>query len=256
LLRVTTNLGTATSRDSFSVDPAPPVATCPRRRIIWRQHPSDWPVTTLVLGRLSYTQDALREILRRSHGESETDASLRLGAELIAAKFNVLIGARVPAADRAIASADSLIGNRRIPFSLREHHRDEECFRDVTNDLRDFNRGLWTPACRVAIAMDGEDDAGPIEAALPGGIQISPNPFSGASRLRFAVERESPVRIGVLDLQGREVRVLHSGMHAAGILDLAWDGRDRVGHVLESGVYFYRIEGNGTVLLRKIVMLR
>ncbi len=257
LLRAFTAQGVATSRDSFVVDPGPVAPPCPRRRIAWREHPSEWPVSTLILGRLPYTQEALLQILRRSHGESETEQSLKLGAELVAAKLNVLIGVRAPAADRAIVRADSVIGARRIPFSVsgREHH--ESLFEELANTLRDFNRGQMTPGCRGAIAFDDEGEgADALADAVPGGLQISPNPFSGASRVRLAVSRESRVRIGVIDLQGREVRVLHSGLHPAGVLDVTWDGRDGSGHMLESGVYFCRIEGNGPVLLRKLVMLR
>ena len=45
----------------------------------------------------------------------------------------------------------------------------------------------------------------------------------------------------VLDLQGRTVRVLHTGSLARGATTLAWDGRDSDGATLGAGIYFVRL---------------
>ena len=38
--------------------------------------------------------------------------------------------------------------------------------------------------------------------------------------------------------------------------EVAWDGRDHSGHVVASGVYFYRLETEGVELTRKLLFLR
>jgi flagellar hook assembly protein FlgD len=62
--------------------------------------------------------------------------------------------------------------------------------------------------------------------------------------------------VAVYDLRGELVRVLHDGPVAAGTHRHEWDGRDRSGSEVASGVYLIQIEGFGTVEVRKLALLR
>jgi hypothetical protein len=80
----------------------------------WKNHPSDWPVQTLTLGTVSYTQAQLLAILNTS---VKGDASLILAYQLIAAKLNAANGSNPCAIQATIAAADLLIGGRTIPIT-------------------------------------------------------------------------------------------------------------------------------------------
>src|SRR5262249_24575394 len=71
-----------------------------------------WPVSSLHLGAVSYTEAQLRSILATS---ARGNALVDLAHQLIAAKLNVAIGATSPALTTAIANADALIGLRVVP---------------------------------------------------------------------------------------------------------------------------------------------
>jgi flagellar hook assembly protein FlgD len=60
----------------------------------------------------------------------------------------------------------------------------------------------------------------------------------------------------VYDANGRRVRDLASGRHAAGPFTVAWDGRDADGRELASGIYFAKLRAGDFSATRKLVMLR
>ena len=45
----------------------------------------------------------------------------------------------------------------------------------------------------------------------------------------------------IFDSLGREVRVWHLGVQAAGLYTVRWDGHDTAAEPVASGVYFYRL---------------
>ena len=69
----------------------------------------------------------------------------------------------------------------------------------------------------------------------------SPNPFSAGTTFRFGLSRAGDVHFDVYDLSGRRVRTLVGGPLPAGEQTQVWDGRDRHGNRVRSGVYFVRL---------------
>ena len=63
-----------------------------------------------------------------------------------------------------------------------------------------------------------------------------PNPFSGATTLRFDLPRASAVRFEVFDVQGRRVATLANETRLAGHHTLGWDGTTDRGARAEAGV--------------------
>ncbi|MEA2062056.1 MAG: FG-GAP-like repeat-containing protein, partial [Gemmatimonadota bacterium] len=98
---------------------------------------------------------------------------------------------------------------------------------------------------------------------LPRGFalaQNSPNPFNPSTVISYSVSggdaSRPQVRIDVYDLRGARVRVLVNGPHDQGTYAVEWNGRDSEGASMPSGVYFYRMTTAGTVITRKMVLIR
>lgn len=86
-----------------------------------------------------------------------------------------------------------------------------------------------------------------------------PNPFNASTLIRFHVPagmETAPLRLAVYNLAGQAVRVLAAGVFAPGEQQVAWDGRDETGHESASGVYVYRLEGEGFAVTRRMLLLR
>ncbi len=83
-----------------------------------------------------------------------------------------------------------------------------------------------------------------------------PNPFNPSTTIRYALASAGSVRLVVFDTVGRRVRALVDESQPAGDHRVQFDGRDDRGGALASGVYFYRLEANGVVRTRKMVLLK
>ena len=102
-------------------------------------------------------------------------------------------------------------------------------------------------------ATTGVGDAGlPARFAL---AQNRPNPFRSATRIEFAVPRESDYDLTVFDLAGRVVRRF-TGHAGAGVLALSWDGRAENGVETAPGMYFYRMRAGAYQKTLRMVRLR
>lgn len=73
---------------------------------------NEWPVTSLTLGNVTYTDLELLAIFNKP---AQGNGLISLAHQLIAAKLNVADGANDSAAAAAIAGADALIGNLIVP---------------------------------------------------------------------------------------------------------------------------------------------
>jgi len=107
------------------------------------------------------------------------------------------------------------------------------------------------PGTAVAEPVAGADL--PQRLALLAG---APNPFRGATMLRYAVPREMNLLLAVYDRAGRRVRNLFGPQSLTpGTHSLTWDGRDEQGHRVAQGVYFFRLESDDATLTRKAIKL-
>lgn len=83
---------------------------------------------------------------------------------------------------------------------------------------------------------------------------IRPNPASGPLRVRFSLPREARVRLGVYDLQGREVAVLADGVLPAGDHERTWrPGTSPVG--AQAGIYFARLSAADQTRIQRIALI-
>jgi cysteine-rich repeat protein len=78
----------------------------------WKNHPDAWPVTSLQLGTVTYTQ---AELLAIFDTPVRGNGLISLAHQLIAAKLNIAAGGPSSGISATIAAADALIGGRVVP---------------------------------------------------------------------------------------------------------------------------------------------
>ena len=83
-----------------------------------------------------------------------------------------------------------------------------------------------------------------------------PNPFNPRTRIDFYVPQSGQVEIVVYDLLGRRVTSLVDAVLTEGPHSVEWDGTDRTGGRVASGVYFYRMKTGQVTESRKMVLLK
>lgn len=87
-------------------------------------------------------------------------------------------------------------------------------------------------------------------------LQNYPNPFNPTTTINYAIPKTDAVMIRIYDVTGRLVRSLAAGVQEAGEHHVQWDSRDNHGRVAASGLYVYEIRYQGSVLTRKMMLLK
>ncbi len=127
----------------------------------------------------------------------------------------------------------------------------------VVDPVTDGSNGRLVSWCvRLNGPANVATDAGPIDeiAAL---AQSEPNPApDGMATIRFGLPRAASGSLTVFDVAGHRVRLLASGVLAAGRHSAQWDGRDDHGSPVPAGVYFYRLAAGEALVTRKLVVVR
>lgn len=86
--------------------------------------------------------------------------------------------------------------------------------------------------------------------------QNYPNPFNAGTVISFSLPQRSHVSVDVFNILGQRVKRLVNEDRLAGAYRVEWDGSDRSGNQVASGVYLYRLDAGGRSLARKMILLR
>ena len=87
--------------------------------------------------------------------------------------------------------------------------------------------------------------------------QNYPNPFNPTTTIEFSLPRTTPVTLSIINLLGEEVAVpADHVVHAAGTHRIVWDGCDRAGRPIASGVYLYRVTAGDFTEQRKMMLVK
>ncbi len=83
-----------------------------------------------------------------------------------------------------------------------------------------------------------------------------PNPFNPVTTIQYSLPNAGIVDLKIYDLMGREVRSLVNAFTSAGTQSILWDAKDDFGNPVSSGVYIYRLETEGQMLSKKLILLK
>ena len=117
--------------------------------------------------------------------------------------------------------------------------------------------GLWfssEPAFTKIITNSNEsEDSGVKRFKLS---QSYPNPFNSTTLINYSLPHSGDVSLVIYNLAGREVMRWNEQGVQAGTHEKSWNGTDRSGRQVASGIYFYRLVVGGFSETRKMVLLR
>jgi hypothetical protein len=91
-------------------------------------------------------------------------------------------------------------------------------------------------------------------AGLPAACTLDqnyPNPFNPTTTIRYALPQRSQVKLTVFNALGQAVCTLVNGTEEGGIHEVGFNGNN-----LASGVYFYRLQSEGFLQTRRLLLIR
>jgi len=125
-----------------------------------------------------------------------------------------------------------------------------------------FFRGVaWKNADMLGALVLAEEPANmavsdPDVRLIPDSFAISgsyPNPFNSQTNIQILLPEDSRVTAEVYDVQGRKIKVINNGLLSQGRHSITWDGADKRGNSVPSGIYIFRIEMNTIVKTAKVI---
>jgi hypothetical protein len=116
----------------------------------------------------------------------------------------------------------------------------------------DEMRILVTSDISTSVAA-GETGGAPLVFALG---ENRPNPFNPHTTFSYTIPAKARVSLDVFTVSGRLVRSLVDAVQEPGVHQAAWDGTDRSGRPVASGLYFCRLKSGDAAETRRIMLLR
>ncbi len=107
----------------------------------------------------------------------------------------------------------------------------------------------------IYLATDIDDK----QENLPSGfelIQNYPNPFNPSTEISFRLPTKSFVTISVYNMLGQHVKTLVEANLPSGVHFVSWDATNQYAMKVASGLYFYKMEADGFIEMKKMVLMK
>ncbi len=100
---------------------------------------------------------------------------------------------------------------------------------------------------------------GPGIVSVPGMTHLHsayPNPFNPMTTIEFSLAKSGNVVLGIYDVHGRLVNTLVDKNLTSGDHRVVWDGTNRNGSKVASGMYYYRMATFGETFTKSMILLK
>jgi hypothetical protein len=124
----------------------------------------------------------------------------------------------------------------------------------------DRSLGIHNPAFAFGILKAAIEEVGGVvsvdypDVEIPQEFQLSqnyPNPFNPSTTIEFNVPAQSNVKVVVYDALGNQLDIIYDGFTEAGSYKVTWNAGNYA-----SGIYFYRMETDNFVQVRKMLLMK
>ena len=87
--------------------------------------------------------------------------------------------------------------------------------------------------------------------------QNFPNPFNSTTKIKYEINKSGPLSITIYDLNGKEVVKLKENQFLKpGLHSVTWNGKNKNGKEVSSGIYMYQLITDGFSETRKFLFIK
>jgi len=83
-----------------------------------------------------------------------------------------------------------------------------------------------------------------------------PNPFNPETRIPFSVNKTQNIKLEIYNISGKLIRTIIDAPFAKGNFEASWNGINDQGIRVASGVYFSRLQGESTVKMKQLLLIK
>ena len=122
----------------------------------------------------------------------------------------------------------------------------------VRNDMGAFGGPGLADSVLTSVA-DTPTNAAPSSFEL---FQNYPNPFNPQTTIKYQIVKYVTVKLEIYNILGQRVKIIVNEKQSSGIYTVQWDGKDKLGRDVSSGIYLYRLQAQDFVQVRKLMLMR
>ena len=83
-----------------------------------------------------------------------------------------------------------------------------------------------------------------------------PNPFNSTTNIKYQLAEDSFVVLKIYNLMGQEIKTLVNEFKTAASYSILWNGKDKDGKDVVSGIYLYNIQAGDYTCAKKMAVMR
>ena len=83
-----------------------------------------------------------------------------------------------------------------------------------------------------------------------------PNPFICETKISYFIDQQKKVQVSIYNAKGQLINKLIDNVVDAGFHLITWNGKDRTGKNVSSGVYFYKLNTSKSVSIKKMILMQ
>lgn len=214
--------------------------------------------------KVSITNKRIRWTVKTDAGIKDLDSETELMADSLynitvlynGSDYEIYINGKLD----AFSSFSGLILTTSIDIMIGQVLPDnyEYNFNGVLDDIRIYNYALSYSEIQALNDFptgikDQSGDRSPPDYSL---LQNYPNPFNSQTVISYQLKAAGKVVLEIYDELGNKVRSLLNEFKNEGSYKQSWDGKDNFGRTVSSGVYFYRLNSDGIIKTKKMLLIK
>lgn len=114
---------------------------------------------------------------------------------------------------------------------------------------------VWFAIGERPVDVEGQDE----QETIPYDLVLKqnyPNPFNAETVIEYELPSATRIKVSVYNILGRRVTTLIDQVQKAGCHKISWDGTNKRGASVSSGIYFYEIQAGELSQCKKMVLIK
>ncbi|MBC8174889.1 MAG: T9SS type A sorting domain-containing protein [Candidatus Marinimicrobia bacterium] len=142
-----------------------------------------------------------------------------------------------------------------LPGGVYSLYASRVFYDDVVIEGIEVFQGEITPLDFAMGTTVGLDDISPLPLSTVF-MYNYPNPFNPVTTIRFSLQLSCKVKLSIYNIKGQKIKTLKNEALDKGIYSVIWDGTDRNGKKVASGLYLYKLSAGNETVVKKMLLIR
>lgn len=129
----------------------------------------------------------------------------------------------------------------------------------IPGEVREGENRVTARVNKLGIYRLFYNPEGVVTSPLPESYTLDqnyPNPFNASTLIRYQLPKAGRVSLKIYNIRGQEVKTLVDKSQAPGHYSVVWNGKNRFGQPVSSGIYFYRFQSPKFTTSKKMILIK